>query len=1167
MPIREDIEKSVKIKVDTIEEKMNNIINTLDNTTYYVATINNLDIDIMLFDKLVKKKTASEQIKISREKFNELKNQKYFFTEITKDEPDGKRIIGIETIIKPADVTHHHNLEEIISQPDVIIQPSKIITTSSTLTSTSISTFEHLKMDRTPSIYQQDIFTYIQMLGNNDPRATQKHLVVEAVAGCISGNSIVYTNNGLITIKELYDKKSKNIKVACSDRNGGTEFKEIEEYFKLEDKDIIKITTKFGFELKCTPEHKLLTLDKNGMLGFIEAKNLNINDTISIYYNANSFGENQKMRWDVGQSLMSDYLSEEESEKLPEMNKGIISYGNRHIHGSNISCTYPYIMNEELAEFLGYFISEGNLHREMTVSISNTDDKINERINYLYKNLFNLDSNVIIEKRRENAEYGRTINSVGLSRFLELIGLNEKSKDKSIPIELLRSSKEVHISFLKALFSGDGYITKESKSVGYSSMSKKLCYHIHLMLLNLGIFSSLNEKDAYCNDKYCGISYFITLYGNDVLKFRDIIGFNLEYRQNDLNIICKHIEEDGTWSSRTLKGLGLYISKIYDEFKKLGSWNDIREYYLDEGVKSYRCYSARDALIKRGCSDIRGNVSERRCPSKQKLYKILIAMKECNYMDEYKYLMNLCNLNIEYESIELIEYGKEDVYDLNIRDFHHYIANGFVVHNSGKTYTIEQATKLVPRNKTACFLAFNKHIVKEFKPRAPEFIKDNVMTLNSAGFQLVLYGLRTRGHGKKLSQTDGVDANNVSLILDELFNKKYKHFSIEEIDAIKPPVNRLVSLLKGSGLEINYTNLTELIEKYNIEYENVELSDIMMLCKNVMEINRDIFNNTWNKIDFDDQIWLPLELDISAEKAGYQFDYVFIDETQDLNMAKIELAIKMCKQNGSIIAVGDRYQSIYGFTGADSEAIPKIITRLQAKVFPLSICYRCPKSHVILAQQFVPHIEYATLQNSIKEAIEGSIEDIGLEKLIKDANNGDKVICRNSAPLVHPCFELIRHGKKATILGRDIGKQLENLMIKIKGKTLNDFMNRLERWKEKQVEKLESKNLSIDRVMDQYETLKVLSEDCDEIEEVLAKIKAIFSDNDKEGIIFSTIHKAKGLEVETKENSVYIIMSYNGKALMPSPWAKKPWEFEQERNLQYVAYTRGKNRMYLVDKV
>ena len=106
MPFREDIEKNVMEKVidrkiDPIKEKIKDIIDNLDNKTYYVVTINNLDIPLLLFDKMVKQKSPSEQIKITREKFNELKEKKYFYSEIEKDEPYGKRIIGIETIIKP----------------------------------------------------------------------------------------------------------------------------------------------------------------------------------------------------------------------------------------------------------------------------------------------------------------------------------------------------------------------------------------------------------------------------------------------------------------------------------------------------------------------------------------------------------------------------------------------------------------------------------------------------------------------------------------------------------------------------------------------------------------------------------------------------------------------------------------------------------------------------------------------------------------------------------------------------------------------------------------------------------------------------------------------------------------------------------------------------------
>ena len=105
-------------------------------------------------------------------------------------------------------------------------------------------------------------------------------LFASASPGCITGDSTIFTNNGLITIKELYEnrKKLNNIKVACSDRNGGMYFKEIEEYFNIKDKDIIKIKTRCGFEIKCTPEHKIVSMDKNGMLGFFEAKNININN-------------------------------------------------------------------------------------------------------------------------------------------------------------------------------------------------------------------------------------------------------------------------------------------------------------------------------------------------------------------------------------------------------------------------------------------------------------------------------------------------------------------------------------------------------------------------------------------------------------------------------------------------------------------------------------------------------------------------------------------------------------------------------------------------------------------------------------------------------------------------------------------------------------------------
>jgi superfamily I DNA/RNA helicase len=152
-------------------------------------------------------------------------------------------------------------------------------------------------------------------------------------------------------------------------------------------------------------------------------------------------------------------------------------------------------------------------------------------------------------------------------------------------------------------------------------------------------------------------------------------------------------------------------------------------------------------------------------------------------------------------------------------------------------------------------------------------------------------------------------------------------------------------------------------------------------------------------------IYLPATRDMALRK----FDFFFVDETQDLNTSQIELALKSIRDGGRIVAIGDRNQSIYSFRGADSEAIPNIIKSLDATTLPLSICYRCPQSHVELAQFIVPEIE-AFDQNS-----EGVIEDIGIDQIYNKIAYGDLVMCRVNAPLVAPAFDLIRQGKKAVI--------------------------------------------------------------------------------------------------------------------------------------------------------
>jgi superfamily I DNA/RNA helicase len=52
------------------------------------------------------------------------------------------------------------------------------------------------------------------------------------------------------------------------------------------------------------------------------------------------------------------------------------------------------------------------------------------------------------------------------------------------------------------------------------------------------------------------------------------------------------------------------------------------------------------------------------------------------------------------------------------------------------------------------------------------------------------------------------------------------------------------------------------------------------------------------------------------------------------------------------VAVGDPHQAIYGFRGANSDALDKIVARFACRTLPLSVSYRCSKAVVAEAQKF-----------------------------------------------------------------------------------------------------------------------------------------------------------------------------------------------------------------------
>lgn len=448
---------------------------------------------------------------------------------------------------------------------------------------------------------------------------------------------------------------------------------------------------------------------------------------------------------------------------------------------------------------------------------------------------------------------------------------------------------------------------------------------------------------------------------------------------------------------------------------------------------------------------------------------------------------------------------------------------------SGKTTTIVEGSKLISRKFKILFLAFNKSIVEELKKRLPKYIE--VATLHSKGFGFLRS--KTLDHQKDFSLL-------ASIIPETLFKKKKQFYSY---------VYNLVdfsNFVRVNFTVVNDASLTQLAMKYGMDISPEIISHFKEFWK-LREYQR-------NTIDFTDMLFQPVLHGLVKPQDKY--DVIFVDELQDLNTTQILFVEQLLKENGRLIGVGDPWQSIYGFAGADTESFSKILTRKNTIELPLSISYRCSKAIVTNAQAVNPGIEMFE-DNEEGEVREGSTAELKI---------GDMVICRNNLPLLEVYFACIRNGVKATIIGKEIEdglRKIVKLYDNLGYTALQDALmadlselrtqiaahghdnpEKSRRYQEF-LEKIKCINAIIDYAKSQSLALPI------------SKLISIIFKQEENAVKLLTIHKSKGLEA----TRVFLIMTYDGKYLLPSQYAEQDWEQLQEKHLEFVALTRAKKAL------
>lgn len=411
---------------------------------------------------------------------------------------------------------------------------------------------------------------------------------------------------------------------------------------------------------------------------------------------------------------------------------------------------------------------------------------------------------------------------------------------------------------------------------------------------------------------------------------------------------------------------------------------------------------------------------------------------------------------------------------------------------SGKTTTLEWLinTTYTHPPKQIVMMAFNRSIAKELNNRMRAIPGVEASTLNSYGYRLLIkaYGRPERVSGskiKELAQRPGIGPDKKGFP----FKKEDQARLGLSGDELKRKVirNRMMAGLFQKTISKIKANLAtpdqyeEIIERYKIPVAELSDEDHEIFMRTIPELLEADIKAVVDQelVDFDDQIWIPV---VGAVKTAVpilppnakallkqvsfpkDIDVLFVDESQDLNRCQQELALRTIGPNGRLIAVGDPFQSIYAFSGADSGSMKRLFSLLSetpkgCEVKDLSVTFRCPKAVVREAQRVlqtvipagVPVItpDQATIEPA-DYAPEGIVQtlpedqvfdSLTIEKdaILRGEHVPTMILCRTNAPLLGAALRLISKGTPAKIVGRDVSKALLEYIDEINPKGNNSL--------------------------------------------------------------------------------------------------------------------------------
>ncbi|MFH0840783.1 MAG: DNA gyrase subunit A [bacterium] len=436
---------------------------------------------------------------------------------------------------------------------------------------------------------------------------------------CVTGDTLVLTDQGILPIENISSKEEEKINLQVLNYQGKKV--KADKFFNSGKHHIIKMITDQGYELRGSYNHPVLCFVLNEF-GFPNLKwkmleEITNNDFVLINRNFSLFNKN---------------------------NLNLKKYWPK-LTAKQIKIKLPEKMNKDLAFLLGALVSEGSFHNKQ-ILFNNKDlvfyNKVKTIIKTQFKGIKLYERDIAGDCRELSIYHQQAV------EFLKNIGLtNVRSNKKEIPFSILLSNKESIRFFLKSLFEGDGSVIYhkdkrhdgESIELVYNSNSNKLIKQLKTLLLNFNIVTT-----APYEDKRNGCYKLLLSGQQNISEFAQKIGF-FSKRKNEV------------------------LSKVKKINPARMSKTDFIPYLNDYLRNNYR-----QPFIKKNNFDRYNNLEK----NYQKLSSVLRPQDKqlIDWLLSNKFFFN------KVKSIEKLKI-KETVYSLRVaNNCHSFIANGFVNHNT-----------------------------------------------------------------------------------------------------------------------------------------------------------------------------------------------------------------------------------------------------------------------------------------------------------------------------------------------------------------------------------------------------------------------------------------------------------------------------------------------------